>query len=290
MKKLTAVLLVLCMLLPLAANAEVWATLFQPIATRTGPGTKYTEPGGFLSRGDQVLVRTKVWDAVNEIWWVQVEFTPPRGNTFFGRDKIRVYTGAWRMDVDLSRVPEEYPLQNCTVICDADAFTGLYYNGFEYWPDTIYAGTYATLYEVEDGFAHIECWNDFRGSMWRGWVRLETLSCASSYSYHGYYGAADDTPYYSGGYRPAQTNPPSTYYGDTQGFPVGRICTIIASSAHARSGPGTQYDTAAYVYDGERYEILECKEGNTGKDWYKIYVGKEYRIYAWISSGLCSVE
>lgn len=294
MKKLTAILLLFCLLPPLAANADVWATLNQPIATRTGPGTKYTEPGGFLSRGDRVIVRSKVWDSVNEIWWVQVEFEAPYYYSA-NRDKIRTYTGAWRMNVNLSKVPEEYPLRSCYLVKDADAFAGPWYDGFLAWSDTIYAGTSATLLEVENGFAHIECWNSWAGSMWRGWVKLDTLNCAGSYSYNRYYGFADDLGGYSGSSgssynTPKPTKSPSTYYGSTNGYPVGRMCTIIASSAHARSGPGTQYSTAAYVYDGERYEILECTTGNTGKDWYKIYVGKEYRTYAWISSGLCTVD
>lgn len=270
MKKLTAILLLLCMLLPLAAHAEVQATLNQTMATRTGPGTMYSEPGGFLSRGDRVTVRSKVWDATNEIWWVQVEFTPEYG--YYG-DKIRAYTGAWRMNVDLSRVPEEYALQNCRVIYDADAFAGPWYDGFVAWSDTIYAGTSATLLEVDNGFAHIECWNDWQGSWWRGWVKLETLSCAGSYRYDQYYGFADDLDGYSGG-----------------GVSYREVCRVIASSARARSGPGTQYDTVAYVFDGECYEILEKRTGNTGKTWYKIYVGNEYQTYAWISSGLCELD
>ena len=283
MKKLTAMLLLICLLLPLTAQAGTWATLNQPIATRTGPGTEYTEPGGFLSRGDRVYVRSKVWDPVNEIWWVQVEFTPPVYYNY-ADDMIRVYTGAWRLNVNLSQVPEEYPLQSCRVVYDADAFSGPWYDGFMPWSDTIYAGTSATLLEVENGFAHIECWNSWAGSMWRGWVPLDTLSCAGSYRYDRYYGFADDLGNYYGptGGGVSTTPTPRPAYG--------KVCRVIASSAHARSGPGTQYATVAYVYEGERYEILEKQIGNTGKTWYKIYVGKEYRTYAWISSGLCELE
>lgn len=290
MKKLTAILLLMCMLLPLTANAAVWATLNQPIATRTGPGTKYTEPGGFLSRGDRVVVRSKVWDSVNEIWWVQVEFTPPYYYNY-SYDKIRVYTGSWRMNVNLNNVPTEYALQTCRVVEDADAFAGPWYDGFMPWSDTIYAGTSATLLEVENGFAHIECWNSWAGSWWRGWVRLETLSCANSYRYDRYYGFADDLGNYPIGSNGGNNgNNGGTRVTPTPKPAYGTYCRVIASSAHARSGPGTQYDTVAYVYDGERYEILEKQIGNTGKTWYKIYVGKEYRTYAWISSGLCELE
>ena len=77
MKKLTALMLTLCLLLPCAAALADSAIgrLNQQIATRSGPGTEYFEPGSFLRKGDYVTVHTKVWDSVNEIWWVQVEFT-----------------------------------------------------------------------------------------------------------------------------------------------------------------------------------------------------------------------
>ena len=34
------------------------------------------------------------------------------------------------------------------------------------------------------------------------------------------------------------------------------------------------------------YEILDCRIGNTGKVWYKIYVEGEY---GWLSSGLTTL-
>lgn len=281
MKKLTAILLMMCMLLPLAANAEVWATLSQAMATRTGPGTEYTEPGTFLSSGDRVLVRSKVWDPDAGIWWVQVEFTPKYG---YNNEKIRAYTGAWRVNVNLNYVPEETALQSCRVVVDADAFAGPWYDGFAAWSDTIYAGTPATLLEVENGFAHIECWNDWQNSMWRGWVKLDTLSCANSYRSSGYYGFADGS---SSG--TANTNDRDKGYGQNQSSSR-EVCRVIASSARVRSGAGTQYDTVAYVFDGECYEILDKKIGNTGKTWYKIYVGNDFRTYGWISSGICELE
>ena len=303
MKKLIAMMLILCMLAPLAANAEVWAKLNQKIATRTGPATKYNEPGTFLRSGDYVLVRSKVWDDRNDIWWVQVEFTPSSG---YNGDKIRAYTGAKRMNVDLNKVPTEYALQNCRVIRDADGFAGPWYDGFVAWSDTIYAGTSATLLEVENGFAHIECWNSWRGCWWRGWVRLDTLDCASSYRYDSYYGFADDnTSYggsnggYNGGYsggsgsgnsQPDTTRAPSTYYGNTSGYPVGCTVTIVSSSANARSGPGTDYREIGTVMHDEVFKILACSEGNTEKDWYRIHLGAPYNTDAWISSGVCSIN
>ena len=69
MKKLTAMLLVLCLMLPCSAAFadHVQARLNQKIATRTGPGTGYTEPGSFLGSGSYVTVISKKWDRTNEI-------------------------------------------------------------------------------------------------------------------------------------------------------------------------------------------------------------------------------
>ena len=287
MKKMAiamSLLLMLCLTVGYA-SAEVYATLNQPIATRTGPGTNYVEVGGFLRRGDVVLVRTKVWDPVNEIWWVQVEFEHDEPN--YTGDKIRAYTGAWRMNVDLSQVPEETQLRQCRVTEYSDAFTGPWYMGFREWPYSVFEGTSATLYEVEDGFAHIECWNGYLQQMWRAWIPLQNIDCAYLYDYDHYWGSADDNP--SNNYaQPDPTRSPSTYYGSTgSGYPVGEWCQVIASSAHVRSGPGMQYPTVGYVKDYQWYEILECTTGSTGKDWYKIKVDG---VYGWLSSGLVVLQ
>lgn len=268
------------------ASADTYATLNQPIACRTGPGTDYVEVGGFLGRGDMVLVRTKVWDPVNEIWWVQVEFDEYDSDTYGNR--IRAYTGAWRMNVDLSQVPEEYPLGQCTVTGYSDAFTGpRYLQHFTAWPYSVFEGTSATLYEVEDGYAHVECWNGYLQQMWRAWIPLENINCAYLYDFDHYWGSADDNPSY-GVTQPQATRSPSTYYGNTgSSYPVGEWIQVIASSAHVKSNPGTQYSTVAYVKEYQWYEILECTTGSTGKDWYKIYVDG---VYGWISSGLVVIK
>ena len=120
MKKLTALVLALCLILTTGSVAfadYVDGWLNQRIATRTGPSTRYYEPGSFLRAGDRVTVHSKVWDDRNEIWWVQVEFRS-------GNERYRAYTGSWRMDVDLSSVPEEKALRTCEVWEDADVFAG----------------------------------------------------------------------------------------------------------------------------------------------------------------------
>lgn len=265
MKKLTALLLALCLMLAASAALADTASgrLNQKIATRTGPGTSYFEPGTFLTAGDYVTVHTKVWDSRNEIYWVQVEFTS-RG------EKYRAYTGSWRMNVNLSNVPQERALGTVQVTSDADVFAG---PGWEYvmWNDTVYRGTVATLYEVENGYGLIECWNRNQGQYWRVWAPLYCLSCSGQYS------SWDDTyPSYGGnnnGYS-------SKNYGS---WPVGQICVITASGGNARSGAGTQYTSVGYVENGDRYTVLDTEKAWNGVTWYKINVNGRY---GWISSGL----
>ena len=69
--------------------AYITGTLNAKLATRTGPGTQYDEPGTFLSAGSQVTVLSKAYDTRNEIWWIQVEFS-------VSGSRYRAYTGLKR--------------------------------------------------------------------------------------------------------------------------------------------------------------------------------------------------
>lgn len=88
--------------------SHIQCTLNAKLATRTGPGTTYDEPGSFLSAGKTVTVLSKAYDKNNEIWWVQVEFSE-NGKTYWA------YTGVKRIDgLNLSNVPEEIVIGTCT--------------------------------------------------------------------------------------------------------------------------------------------------------------------------------
>lgn len=259
MKKLTALILTLCLMCgALSALADsAYGVLNQRISTRTGPGTNYTEPGSFLGKGDTVTVHTRVWDARNEIWWVQVEFSS-------GGNRWRAYTGSWRMNVDLSRVPQERTMGTVRVSRDADAFAG---PGWEYamWNDTVFGGTSATLLEVENGYAHIECWNGAKNKLWRVWVNLSCISGGSAYTGQDTYPASGSS------------------WNSWSSSLVGQMCRITANSGNARSGPGTQYSSLRTVYCGELYTILQTACAANGVTWYKIDLGPQD---GWISSGL----
>lgn len=278
MKKLTALILALCLAMGCTAALadSAYGRLKQKIATRTGPGTKYTEPGTFLTGGDYVTVHTKSWDSRNQIWWVQVEFSY-RGSSY------RAYTGAWRMDVDLSRVPQERSLGTVRVTSDADVFAGPGW-GYVMWNDTVYRGTVATLYEVENGYGHIECWNSAQGKYWRVWAPLRCLSC------YGQYSSYDDTypsygsPSYGGSYGSGNSGSSGSYGGGSYGsYPVGQTCRITANGGNARSGAGAQYREVANVRYGEVYTILDTSRASNDVTWFKI---NKNGTYCWISSGL----
>lgn len=74
--------------------------LLMKLATRTGPGTEYEEPGTFFRNNWQtqtVKVTGKHWDG--SVWWVQVDFKS-------GNARYRAWTGLKRVDVNLDRVKE----------------------------------------------------------------------------------------------------------------------------------------------------------------------------------------
>ncbi len=108
MRKTAALLLVLALVTALAAPvladfayARIQARLSERMATRTGPGTQYDEPGSFFSAGTDVTLISRAYDERNGIWWVQADFT-------YGGRRYRAYTGAKRFSgLNLSRLPVE---------------------------------------------------------------------------------------------------------------------------------------------------------------------------------------
>ena len=107
----------LCMADGYTQYSSVWATSNRRLATRTGPGTQYDEPGSFNQAGVQYRVLSKAYDYRNEIWWVQVEIVE-NGGVIWG------YTGAKRFDyLDLNQIPEEKVIGKCRT---AFSITGYY--------------------------------------------------------------------------------------------------------------------------------------------------------------------
>ncbi|MBR4711642.1 MAG: hypothetical protein IKP10_06375 [Clostridia bacterium] len=136
-------------------------TLKMRLATRSGPSTRYTELGSYFQEGSPVRVLTKAYDYSNGIWWVQVEFT------YLGTQR-RAYTGLKRVNVDISRVPEEKQTGSATVSRDATAYYG---PGTAYtrYKTAIPAWTTGTVWNRENGYVQFEYVNS-AGTKVRVWL------------------------------------------------------------------------------------------------------------------------
>ena len=164
-----------------------WVTgcnLLMKLATRSGPGTEFQEPGTFFGKNWQsttVKVLKKSWDG--SIWWVQVEFD--YGN--YG--KYRVWTGKKRVDVDLDKVEKEASIGNGHVMPTKETYYG---------PGTNYAKANITIrdpadtivYAYENGFVDIEYRYPGSSRKYRVWVREEATYDMSWFN--GYPGGAPD--------------------------------------------------------------------------------------------------
>ena len=281
MKKIAVMLMLACLLaamfaLPSAA-AEVAGTMRSDAPVSTGPGDQYALiPKVTLASGSAVTVRTKFYSGGET--WLQVEFV-------YAGVMARGYVRADDVSASISRVPAEAPLCTGTLLQEVPyAATGPVYGGYLGWEGSLHQGESAIVYEVEDGSAFVEYWNYDLVKKCRSWVPLGVLKTQWSFSSQGYYGVAEEDSLHV----PSPTRAPSTYFGSVQqGYPVGVMCTVVSGSCHIKDAPGAEYRTVGYAYVGERYEVLECRHGTSGKDWYLIRQGN---VYGWISSGLVSLD
>ena len=96
----------------------LYGTLNARMATRTGPGTQYDEPGTFYKIGDRIRIISLAYDD-NKLPWVQVEVKDWKGNIF------RAYTGLKRFnDISEVEIPVEIPSLWATVIREATLYHG----------------------------------------------------------------------------------------------------------------------------------------------------------------------
>jgi len=136
--------------------------LLDKLATRSGPGTEFDEPGTFFgSTWNQQTVRVlgKSWDG--SVWWVLVDFSNG------GKGSYRVWTGAKRVDVNLDRLKEIYGIGQGTVSSTTDTYRGpggkyaranVSING---WKDVV-------AYGRENGYVEVEFQQGRK--MYRLWV------------------------------------------------------------------------------------------------------------------------
>ena len=131
--------------------------LLMKLATRSGPGTQYAEPGTFFGSNWQsqtVKVLKKSYDG--SIWWVQVDFRNGKKSSY------RVWTGVKRVDVDLNRVKEDIRICDCDIYPTSDTWFG---PGGNYAKANISISRSAcgTIRGKENGYVDVEYWYEDDG-------------------------------------------------------------------------------------------------------------------------------
>ena len=141
--------------------------LNQRLATRSGPGTQYTELGSYFQGGEMLTAVSAAYDDRNEIWWIQTEFT-------YNGEKRRAYTGLKRLDMQASDVPQEYLIRYAVVNRSIYAYWG---PGYDYamYKDPIPAGTEGAVWQIENGYAQIEFYDSSEGKTRRVWIPESAL-------------------------------------------------------------------------------------------------------------------
>lgn len=132
-------------------------SLTQKLATRSGPGTEYAEPGTFFGKTWQsqtVRVLRKSYDG--SVWWVQVDFRNGSKSSY------RVWTGAKRVDVDLNRVREDQRICDCDIRPTSDTWFGPGGN-YARANITIDRSACGTIRGRENGYVDVEYWYEDDG-------------------------------------------------------------------------------------------------------------------------------
>lgn len=198
LKKWIAALLALCMACQAAGALAVSASLNQRMATRSGPGTKYTEELGTFPQSTQITVIEQVTN--NETTWVLVEFRS-NGSLY------RAYTGLKRVNVS-----GYIPYGSTTWYTDTVTYVGrAYYGpGYQYAARSVqvYQGQTVYVYETENGWALCEYTENGRNV--RAYLPADILQVTTGYA--GYQSVTN----------PPVTNPPVTTppYGYAAGVTV----------------------------------------------------------------------
>ena len=141
--------------------------LNQRMATRTGPGTKYTEDHGSLPESTEIVVYAR--EDSGGTPWALVEFV---------RDGklVRAYTGMKRVDVEQANLPKTTKKPKTAVVIED---TTVYYG-----PDAKYylaldnpvaAGTEVLVYGVDRDFALVEYAKE-DGDWIRAWVSMPLVA------------------------------------------------------------------------------------------------------------------
>ena len=280
MKKLLALLLI-ALLLPWAAAGENEASLASKAASRTGPGTQYSEELGTLTPPLSLTVISYARRAETE--WYHVEFT--RGGRLY-----RVYILKSKVkDAGAVRVESEEYTQD-SLLYSAKAYYGPGEN-YAPRPGTLAPQTEVKVFETEGEWALCEYRDDWRWA--RGYIHVSNLT----YTQAAPLETAAPAPVDQGGWSvlPEYTQPaaPAAVAGlplDAEALPAANAVGVffLTTPADIYYGPGEQYEIQTFQEDLAALGILSSGVRAYGQenDWVLIRYSNgnpgEYR-YGWIS-------
>ena len=283
MKRLLALLLIV-LLLPWAALAEDGASLAYKAASRTGPGTQYSEELGTLNPPLSLTVISYIARAETE--WYHVEFT--RGGklyrTYILKSKVK--------DAGAVRVESQDYAQDF-LAASAKAYYGPGEN-YAPRPGTLSAQTEVKVFETEGEWALCEYREDWRWA--RGYIHVSNLTytqaapletAAPAPADEGDWGVLPDDA------ETAAPALPSAAAGlplDTEALPAANAVGLffLTAAADIYFGPGEQYEIQTFQEDLAALGILSSGVRAYGQEngWVLIRYSNgnpgEYR-YGWIT-------
>ncbi len=280
MKKLLALLLI-ALLLPWTAVGEEGAYLAYKAATRTGPGTQYSENLGTLEPPLNLTVISYACPAETE--WYHVEFT--RNGKLY-----RIYLLKSKVkNAGEVRVESTAYIQD-TLVAAAKAYYGPGEN-YAMRPGTLPAQTVVKVFETEGEWALCEYREDWRYG--RGYIHVSNLA----YTQAAPLETAAPAPVDQEGWSvlPDETEPavPSAASGQSlnaEALPAVNAVGVffLTTPADIYAGPGEQYEIQTFQEDLAALGILSSGVRAYGQEngWvlirYSNGIPGEYR-YGWIS-------
>ena len=147
--------------------ANIAATPNQKLATRTGPATRYDEPGTY-AQDTQVRAMSKAYDSVNGIWWIQFQMRY-RGQVYC------LYTGLKRFNgLDINWLPTEKVIGRCWLSMSAEAYYAPCEDAARNSWD-VPASTQCDIYAVVTGsssdYIQVEFYDSVHGTWRRAWIK-----------------------------------------------------------------------------------------------------------------------
>ena len=143
-------------------------TLKQPMETRSGPGSYYTELGSYFQAGTAVTALSAAYDDVDGTWWIQTEFT-------YNGETRRAYTDVEQLQMAAGDVPAEPVRARDAVMSRSEyAYWGPGY-GYAMYHQRIPAGTEGKVWFTEGEYAQFEFYDAPEAAWRRVWVPASAL-------------------------------------------------------------------------------------------------------------------